>query len=279
MYRPVASSLCPSAVYFESSDQRTHTPSSEIPNTTETQTSSPLESPTKRRKTDDSDQLISEGYKSLRAKDFPQAIAFFQEADFFCPNDHRIHQGLAESFYYQKNFEEAIRHLNKGLELHPTGSAFELRAEIFRYQKQLDKALEDFTQALSVNPESSFSLIGRADIFLQNKQFDDAVSDLQKALQIDADNAYACILLSFARLQQGFSQESLDTLNRIIQNNPDHVFALYVRSNAFYKIQDYQGALNDINRALELDPGNPTIENTRLAILNHLPYYPISSLA
>ncbi len=63
--------------------------------------------------------LIETGDTSLSSGDFQRAIDAFSNVLKINDNDSAMHFKLGVSYYYFKNFESAITHLNKSLELNP----------------------------------------------------------------------------------------------------------------------------------------------------------------
>ena len=122
--------------------------------------------------------------------------------------------------YSQKGeFDKAISHYNKAIELNPTFAVAYLDRG-FSYGKlgEDDRAIADYTKAIEINPRYALAFNNRGFIYRKKGDFDRAISDYSKAIEID----------------------------------PKYAVAYYRRAMAYYLKGEYDKSWEDIKKAREL---------------------------
>ena len=137
-------------------------------------------------------RAFNEGVKMFNAKQFNEAIPFFDEA---ISSDG----DFAEAFfargackYYLKSLDGALLDLNDTLRLKSDYlEARALRGAVNYEADRWDTALDDFNVVLGKNPRDAQSLLGRAVILLKRDDLSGAERDFKRFLSVRPDDPMA----------------------------------------------------------------------------------------
>ena len=191
--------------------------------------------------------------------------------------------------YKKKNFEEALKHYDKAIELEPTDVLFyNNKAACFIEQNELLKALEICDKALEIASEHSvkdFLKIAKlysrkASIFTKMENYEQAIFFYEKSLlenqdpkvkdelrriqkvkkdhdelqYIDPSKAEELNNTAKELFQQGRFPEALKEYEESIKRNPKDPKLYSNKAACLQKLLDFPGALKSIDKCLELDP-------------------------
>ena len=159
---------------------------------------------------------------------------------------------IAMSNYKNKDFDQAIMHLNKGIDANQgCSSCFGLRAEIYRFQGKFENSLKDINKTIVLNSNEPYWFFIRGCCLMGIDQYKDAISDLTK--YISASNTeglpYANRAQCFMRLKQ--YKESLDDINLAISKDSDADYYLQKGELEFY-LTNYKEAISNVNVYLKM---------------------------
>ena len=164
---------------------------------------------------------------------------------------------IAMANYQKKDFEQAIVHLNKGIDANQgCSSCFALRAEIYRLQGKFENSLKDINKTISLNSNDPYWFFIRGCCLMGLDQYKDAISDLTKYISTSNTEGlpYANRAQCFMRLKQ--YKESLDDINLAISKDNDADYYLQ-KGELDYYLTNYKDAISDINTSLKMgDKGN-----------------------
>ncbi len=98
---------------------------------------------------------------------------------------------LANAYFEQENFDQAINSLSQAIQLYPSDCSFYiLRARCYANQDSHELALTDCNKAIELQENSDTYLI-RGNIYFFSKNYELALADYDKAIELDKDsNAY-----------------------------------------------------------------------------------------
>lgn len=138
------------------------------------------------------------------------------------PDSYRAHMSLGAVYVSEENYQKALEHLNRSLEINPT-----------------------FTHSMEF----------RGMCYLKLQEYDLALTDLQQWKEDEPDNAEAYIYLAEAQNRLNKTQGAIAALDRAIELEPGNTIALGNRGTIYFnKLKNYEIALEDFNRAIELNP-------------------------
>ncbi len=105
--------------------------------------------------------------------------------------EHEYHN-LANDYYKISEFDKAIEHYNKALELKPDLlETYFNRALAYTRKSMYDRALEDMSKVIALNPQLAEAYYTRGLIYEYKQEYDLAILDYDVALEIDPDYAKA----------------------------------------------------------------------------------------
>ena len=124
----------------------------------------------------------AQGARSLIARDFNQAISYYQKALELSPRDAAILKNLGDGYYLSGQYRQAAEAYQKTLEINPhNADALRNLGKAYARQKNYTRALEYYGKALSIAPGDPAVRLGVADVYLGLKQVDKAAENVLKA--------------------------------------------------------------------------------------------------
>ncbi len=120
-----------------------------------------------------------------------------------------------------KDYNEAISHLDKAIQLNPEESIYFIGREAAKdIVGNHNDALEDYDQAIKLDPEDIFAYDTRADVKTHVGDYEGAIDDYTEIIKLDHNNGEA----------------------------------YKARGNIYLKLKNYQAAFEDFTEAIKLDP-------------------------
>ena len=113
----------------------------------------------------------------------------------------------AIKLYDAGNYDEAMRVVNKAIELDPNyGDAYAARASVYRKFKEYDKAIADYTEAIKhpdkYDPSRSYTIYCRGHAYEEKADIDRAIEDYNQALKLTTSSStIEAINKSLSRVQ------------------------------------------------------------------------------
>jgi TonB family protein len=122
-------------------------------------------------------------------KDYDKAIADQTKAIELDPNNRMYYSRRAAAYEENKLFDEALKDLEKSLELSETdrqkGFTLESMANVLYEKNDLDAALARVDEAVKLNPDDHWNFYTRAKIYKKLGKNDLAAADERKAKELD----------------------------------------------------------------------------------------------
>jgi len=168
----------------------------------------------------------------------------------------------------------AIKHYNRGVELHQTGflnqaveeykAAIEsdptlLEAEtnlglIYSFQRSYAKAIEAFNKALELKPKDTTALNGLATVLYARGRVDEAMTKWKEAIDINPKFASAYCNMGTALENEKDFNKALDCFVKALRINPKMADAYYSIGNIYYKDKHPAQAHLFLSKAIVLSP-------------------------
>ena len=132
------------------------------------------------------------------------------------------HYNLGAMQAERGEFEEAIGHYRRSLELYPAypKAHYNLAIALSR-QGKLEEALEQYRRTLQLAPAHFKAHINLGNLLARQGRFPEAVEHYQEALRIEPDSATALFNLGLAVLDQGALKEAVVYFRRALRSRPD----------------------------------------------------------
>lgn len=196
------------------------------------------------------------GLAYQRLNEHQKAADDFNRAVIFDPNSEVLLTHLAKSYNELKQYDEAIKILNKATYLN--------RKFVPAYQEKIKAmlALDKAYDALKVS-DTTLALDGSALNYYLQGVVTEKLNSIQKAewafeKSIKEDKRYINSYIALANLQANINKldEAMVNCNEAITLDPKSRDALLARSKVFIKKLDYQNAINDISRNIVNNPAD-----------------------
>jgi len=168
----------------------------------------------------------------------------------------------------------AIKHYNRGVELHQTGflnqaieeyrSAIDadptiLEAHtnlglIYSFQRSYAKAIDAFNKALELKPKDTTALNGLATVLYARGRVDEAMTKWREAIDINPKFASAYCNMGTALENEKDYSKALDCFVKALRINPKMADAYYSIGNIYYKDKHPAQAHLFLSKAIVLSP-------------------------
>ncbi len=110
----------------------------------------------------------------------------------FAAEDAGTHVNQGNDYYSKGQYDQAISHYNKALEINPKhAGAYYNRGQAYLNKGQHDQAIADYNKALEIDPKFTEAYNGRGLSYAAKAEYDQALSDYNKALEINSKYAEA----------------------------------------------------------------------------------------
>jgi len=175
--------------------------------------------------------------------------------------------------------EDALKHYNRGVELHQSGFLNQAIAEyraaieaddrmeegwsnlggIYAAQKSYTKAIEAFQKALILKPDRPTTLNGYGTVLYAKGRIEDAKEKWLQATQVDPKFASAYYNMGTALEYEKRTPDAIRSFVKAIEVNPGMADAFYRVGSIFFKETHWAQAHTMLKKAVELDPNNGVI--------------------
>ena len=192
--------------------------------------------------TEPSDLAKPDAYAKFITQDLPSQLTFLSLF------------AVGESYYLEKNYEQAIRLIELALDSLPKdeNSLEGLVAPYFRlgwlYQVAVENhklAIANYDQALKHDPNNAEAYYNRGKARSDLGDLEGARADYGKALKLNPDNVEAYNKREKARSDLAELEEAIGDYNQALKLNPDYAEAYNSRGNARYDLGELKGAIAD----------------------------------
>ncbi|MBU4305989.1 MAG: tetratricopeptide repeat protein [Candidatus Omnitrophica bacterium] len=211
-----------------------------------------------------------------KVEDQKSIVDLFREAVKANPKSHLSHRALGIAIRnssredYEKNMPEAMRELEKALEIDPSyiptyislADTYMLLGAMTKKEEDNQKALEWFNKACEINPEDLRLAFAMGTFYYHRQDYDNAIEKLEYAYTNGLDDvllkenlAWSYNNKAYALYQAGKNlDEGLRLIDKAIQLVPGNGIILGTKAELLYKSGKYKEAYKYIKQALELEP-------------------------
>jgi len=174
------------------------------------------------------------------------------------PNSWLAHNDLGNDLFHMGQYDEAIAHLQKALEIDPDDAVahFNLGTALL-HQGRSDEGIIQCQKALEIDPEYALAHYNLGDALFFKGRVDEAITHYQKALElkIDSDADKIHNNLGMALLQKGRVDEAMAQLQYALDINPKYAKAHYNFGNVLFQQGRVDEAIAQFQMALAIQPG------------------------
>ncbi len=206
-------------------------------------------------------------YSRMKPDEQPKVVGWYYDPPENVPEFEKKQQqnidigpmaALAQIYYDNKEYDKALKYVNKIRIVDPTNSqANSFLVQIYHVQGKSDEALKAVRDMAQNNPNNKLYRAQYGDLLLNMKKWDKAIEQYEKALEIDPDYAYAMVFLASALKNKAkdIQNEQIDKLDEDpkYEADPQEYFPLLERAAQYFeKSLDYEQYSNDIDILGEL---------------------------
>lgn len=197
-------------------------------------------------------------------------------------------KNLGNDEYKKKNFDEALKHYNRAVELDPTDITYYLNiAAVYFEQKEFDKCIEQCEKAIEIGRENradfkliakAFTRIGhshkklnnwkQAKVFYEKSmsehrtpEIKTLLSEIEKKIKEEEKKAYIDPVkaeeekeLGNQKFKEGDYATAVKHYSEAVRRNPDDPKYYSNRAACYTKLAAFDLGLKDCDKCVELDP-------------------------
>lgn len=195
------------------------------------------------------------GKAYLQAREFPEAIVHLKTSLQQNPNDIESMRSLAQVFYGQGNYREALPLLEK-LGPKDTPDSPYLLSLCYVMTQQPDRARDSLAEAFSVAPESAMAYLALAKLLVRQKMVESAVPQLETALRVDPRILMAHFLLGEIDLYESKPQAAVAEFQKELRLNGTLWLVFWRLGDAYVRLGNYDEAEKYLKEAIWLNDGS-----------------------
>lgn len=171
------------------------------------------------------------------------------------PEAPAILETLASVYIRQTRYLEALRNLDRWLELTPDViRALDWRGWVGNQLDHRGQAFDDYERLLALQPGRTDIRLRLAQIAIESARYEDATPHLERLLVELPDNPDVPAALAPCRIVQNRMEEARTLLDTILKDHPDHFDALYQRGKLELTLGHPAEAEPWLRRALQIKP-------------------------
>jgi len=193
------------------------------------------------------------GIAFAQQDEFKKAIACFERAIRFTPQDSMAYSHLGIVFVRQNKFDKAAEYYQRAIVLNPHNAfAHYNLGNLFQKQAELDKAVGAYQEAIALNNHYPQMHLNLGNVFREQGELDQAIDCYQRALSLNPDYVDAHNNLGELLIEDGKLVEAGNHLQEALALNPKYGKTYHNLG----KLREAQGQMDNAlvcwQRALEL---------------------------
>ena len=198
----------------------------------------------------------------LRNADYRSGVSIWKETVFRRPLNARAHNNLGGALGSRGQFDEAIAHFRKALEINPeyAGARSNL-GNALAGGEQFEVAIAEYRKALEIEPDDVDALNNLGIALAGRGQVEEAIAQYRKALAIEPRNAEAHYNLGNALSGRGAADEAIAHYQKALEIKPEYMKAHCNLGTALAGRGRVDEAIAHWRKALEINPDDAEVHN------------------
>tara|TARA_B100000900_G_scaffold376875_1_gene359892 strand:- start:4048 stop:5553 length:1506 start_codon:yes stop_codon:yes gene_type:complete len=173
--------------------------------------------------------------------------------------------------YYQKNFDEAIKHWQKAIKINPNYiEAYNGCGNAYKNLKQLEKAVECFNKAIQIEPRYLEAYINLGNVLIKLEKFEEAIINFDKVNKFKSISAEAFQGKAYSLMKLKKYDEAIFNFNQSIKMKPNDANTYYNLGATYESLEKWQDAADNFSKAMEIDSNH---NKAFKALLHLLEFY------
>lgn len=124
---------------------------------------------------------------------YQKALLSLHQAIISDPTNTAAHQALADIYYHQKEYGQALGELNYLASLQPQGSVYRTMALCLFYLQEKEKAVVFLLEAIKLEPNDHLNYAIGGLIYYQSNEWENAGNQFARSLEMNSQSALALI--------------------------------------------------------------------------------------
>lgn len=139
------------------------------------------------------------------------------------PNNILPHNVLGLLYKNENNYEKAMYHYNRSIEIHPNAASYYNRAHLYELTGQLDLAKTNYEKAIELNPYVANSYNNLAVVYTKLKNIEMALNYFNRAIQADPSDVRYYYNIGYTYEENRNYKESLIWYERVLKMQPNNM--------------------------------------------------------
>ncbi len=201
---------------------------------------------------------FEQGNQKYMNGDFIGAIASWDQALEFKPDDHEAWYNRGIVLVNLGRYEEAIASYDRALEIKPDyHQAWHNRGIALGNLGRYEEAIASYDRALEIKPDYHQAWHNRGNALDDLGRYEEAIASYDRALEIKPDYHQAWHNRGNALDNLGRYEQAIASFDQALEIKPDLHEAWYNRGNALDNLGRYEEAVASYDQALEIKPDYP----------------------
>ncbi|MEW6314712.1 MAG: tetratricopeptide repeat protein [Pseudomonadota bacterium] len=210
----------------------------------------------------DIDEKIRQALTLQRSGELGAAEALYREVLQAEPGNAGVLHLLGLVYYQSGRHEDALRHINAAIALHPTEALFHFN--LGKIQSELgttDDAAARYREAIKLQPNYAEAHINLGNLLKQQNKFAEAEHHYRQALMVNNTSAKTWLSLAQVVHAQNRLDEALHYYKNVLQIAPDHIATLLTVGDLLREKGDPEQAEQCYRKVLAIDPSRSATHN------------------
>ena len=175
-------------------------------------------------------------------------------------NQAKEKENLAEKYYNEENYYEAINLLNEAIKLNTySEKSYFLLGKSHLARKEYESAADNFYQVLSYNKDdiTTWYLLGKT--YFESEDYTRCLNALSKVEELDPKNKENLFMIAAANYNYGYVDEAIEYFKKYIELDNKNDIVWYWLGKSYEGIKNNEEAENAYLSGLKVNPKNSDI--------------------
>ncbi len=170
------------------------------------------------------------------------------------PDDAEAVHMLGIMAYQERNYEDAIKHMQRSLEMASKPSFYSNMGNVYADLRQFAKAKDAYQSALRLDPSLAAVYGNWGNMYRAQNKPEQAIFQYQKGLRIDPNNEDIHLHMASLFFDMKRYPQAIEKYQKVLTINPKRLEALNNLGSIYHQQGDAENAVKYYEKALELAP-------------------------
>ncbi|MEI0526614.1 tetratricopeptide repeat protein [Brachyspira murdochii] len=162
-----------------------------------------------------------------------------------------------KSYYNNGNYKEAIKCLNKAVELNPNdANNWHWLGISYHENEEYSEAIRCLNKAVELNPNNEYNWYWLGNSYYKNEEYSEAIRCLNKAVELNPNNEYNWYWLGRSYSENKEYSEAIRCFKKTVKLNPNNYNNWHWLGNSYYENKEYSEAIRCFKKAVKLNPND-----------------------